>query len=846
MNIRIIYRRLIRQLVSVMALWVMFGVVHPVYAKYIGASLELPACDPGANPNTDVNRINPVDGGYHYTQSCINHYDASGKPGGNPITMDNFAIKIRFDPETASAMQGLSLAGAVTVAAPMAAPVGAMAGAGIALCGMTMGVQHLWIEVGKNRGVCTTVFKVVREGDMACVYAMPMGMFNFAVTDREETAPKDGAEPHCFMLPPPRRELQPPSFGSIISPACTRFCQEYDDDNNPNTAKRRACASRAPDPFLGVVVQCVSETMDNIFVAEVDDEHHTIFSAMQLHLKQIIGGLLTLYVMFVAYQFLMRKAKVERQEFIWYFLRYGLVLYFSVFSGLLVVKPMLLDFSQSVSLMLLQAGFGTKADYNKAKDATEMARMDFDSAQDRLLQARKAFAVSQREVDKSKQNLQLLTNCLNYQPSMVQCPSDVITEVDKLTGTNKTPANIKAIINAKLDAANATFVDNQKTADAKSSMLTSEDSNYASKVDAYNKAVFYEGSFGYNLCDFDNVHYGDNDTTDLRTQWLPNGSTIVRDMGYLRLWDMVDCRFMKYLGVGDYEGNAHTPKVLLIAIAMLFSNALGIMIFILTLIFFVFVILLIFRIAHMYLMAVIALNILIYVGPLFIPAALFESRKSIFAEWIKQVIACTMQPIILFAFLAFLFGSFDQIIYGNNHVFYAMDYGDEYAKDPSGQPDAREIAKVAKRNQIVKLYNKDYPEDESKAKCPDEKTMGCIYQSGSLKFVRTPDFGFGADFTFMMLSKGISTNDGVIIFLSMIKLFFIAYLMHSVLGIFENISATLTNAMGQGVKALSAAPSPSLSGAASMLGNTAKQGGNLAAKGIGALAGKKQRSGGKT
>lgn len=842
-----IYERFIRQLAGAIALWAMFGVVQPVYAKYTGASLELSACDPGANPNTDASRIEPQDGGYHYTQSCINQYDASGRPGGNPITMENFAIKVRFDPSTSSTIQGASVAGTVSVASPAAAPIGAAVGTGIALCGLTMDVQHFWIEIGKNKGICTTVFKAVREGDMACVYAMPMGMFNFAVDDREKTALKDGAEPHCFMLPPPRRLLQPPNFGSIVAPVCTRFCQEYDDDNDPNTAKRRACASRATDPFLGVVVQCVSETMDNIFAAEVDGEHHTIFTMMQLHLRQIVGGLLTLYVMFIGYQFLMRKGKVERQEFIWYFLRYALVLYFSVSSGLLLVKPMLMDFSQGVSLMLMEAGFGTQADYNQAKDATNMARMEFDAAQDSLLQARKALAVSQRELEKTKQTLQTLTNCRNYQPAMTQCPQDVVAEVNKLAPKDRTPTNIQAIIDTKLTDASGYFSENQKTTETKNSLLEAEDQNYVVKENAYNKAVSYQGSFGYSLCDFRNVHYGDNNTTDFRTERLPNGSSIVRDMGYLRLWDMVDCRFMKYLGVGDYGGNAHTPQVLLIAIGMLFSNALGIMVFILTLIFFIFVILLIFRIAHMYLMAIIAVNILIYVGPLFIPAALFSTQKNIFEAWLKQVVAYTIQPIILFGFLAFLFGSFDQIIYGDNHAFYAMDYGDEYAKDAAGQPDARELAKVAKRNQIIKLYDKDAPTDESKAKCPDENTMGCIYQSVSEKFARTPDFGFGRDFTFLRLN-GISTNDGVIIFLSMLKLFVMAYLMHSVLGIFENISNTLTNGIAGGLGKLSNAPAPGLSGASSIVGGTAKQIGKFAAVPAAAavrkMANKKQRPGG--
>ena len=817
----IIYDVPVRQwLLIVVAIMVSLLMVQPGYAKYAGASLQFPACDPGADPNTDAERIQPSSGKYHYTQSCINHYSADGKKAGaNPIGIDNFAIRIRFDPAIASSAQGASIAVLGSAVAPIAAPAFILGGAGLAMCGLATPPQEFWVEVGKTGGVCATAFHVEQEGDMACVYAFPLGMFHFAVDDREASAPNDGAEKHCFIMPPPRATMKPPIWASFISPTCTYFCNAYDDDNNPATPDRSACGSKARDPFLGVVVQCISETMDNLFYSSVDGSGETIFTIMQLHLKRIITGLLTLYVLFVSYQFLMRKAKVERSEFLWYFLKFGLVLYFAGSSGLLVLKPALENLSQGLSLMLLEAGFGTEGDFSAAQQATRDAQTDLDQASDRFLLARKALSVVQVDYEKTKQALQVGANCT---ANITQCPPEI---------TTLPPAAQKAAIAAHLAEVQQDQKNQEALILARQNDLQVEKNNYATKAETHHRALSYEGSFGYNLCDFRAISYGDNGT-NIATQHFADGSIQKRDMSYLRLWDMVDCRIMKYLGVGDYNGSSRTPQVLMIALGMVFTNALGVMIFFLTLIFFIFIILLIFRIAHIYLMALIALNLLIYLGPLLIPAVLFNSQKHIFEMWLKQITAYTLQPVILFAFLTFLFATFDQIVYGDNHLFYPMNYGgDDRVQAPDGSVDpakvAAQLARIQKRNQIVKYMNPEYPGDETKARCPDEDTMGCIYQRISEKFSRTPDFGFGSDFTFTKINN-VTTNEGVVIFLSMMKLFIMAFLMHSVLGILENISNTLVNTIGGGATKLSAAPSPGLTGAASMVGGATQTAGKLA------------------
>lgn len=63
--------------------------------------------------------------------------------------------------------------------------------------------------------------------------------------------------------------------------------------------------------------------------------------------------------------------------------------------------------------------------------------------------------------------------------------------------------------------------------------------------------------------------------------------------------------------------------------------------------------------------SIIALAILIYMAPIFVPMALFEYTKRYFEGWTKLIISYALQPMVVAAFVALMLTIFDQTMYGN-------------------------------------------------------------------------------------------------------------------------------------------------------------------------------------
>lgn len=64
-----------------------------------------------------------------------------------------------------------------------------------------------------------------------------------------------------------------------------------------------------------------------------------------------------------------------------------------------------------------------------------------------------------------------------------------------------------------------------------------------------------------------------------------------------------------------------------------------------------------------YLIALIVISLLIAVAPIFIMFILFERTKSLFEDWLKQLISATLQPIIIMAFMSLLYVVIMQSLY---------------------------------------------------------------------------------------------------------------------------------------------------------------------------------------
>ncbi len=219
----------------------------------------------------------------------------------------------------------------------------------------------------------------------------------------------------------------------------------------------------------------------------------------------------------------------------------------------------------------------------------------------------------------------------------------------KLNETLNLAANSDSLIAAartQLDALNQAVSDLQAQVAAKSAEVNEI-------VTAWNNQIKNDTGLGYNYCDFRNIDYKGQDD--------------------MKLWDMLDCKFSKYLGVGDNADNENVPQVLWISTLAIISSEYGIPIFIFTMIFLVFIIQIILKVVHTYIMAFMGLVMLVYVSPLIIPAVLFEKTKSLFETWLQQVMACVLQPIVLFACLSFMLNVVDIFVYGGNHNFVAVD-----------------------------------------------------------------------------------------------------------------------------------------------------------------------------
>ncbi|AEK74186.1 hypothetical protein RHHCN13_00810 [Rickettsia conorii subsp. heilongjiangensis] len=88
--------------------------------------------------------------------------------------------------------------------------------------------------------------------------------------------------------------------------------------------------------------------------------------------------------------------------------------------------------------------------------------------------------------------------------------------------------------------------------------------------------------------------------------------------------------------------------------SLLFVDWLGFIYIILYLIALYFIFFLIFKATIIYLTALITIGMIIIMGPIFICFMLFNITRSLFENWLRQLISYALQPIILFAGIAFI------------------------------------------------------------------------------------------------------------------------------------------------------------------------------------------------
>lgn len=160
------------------------------------------------------------------------------------------------------------------------------------------------------------------------------------------------------------------------------------------------------------------------------------------------------------------------------------------------------------------------------------------------------------------------------------------------------------------------------------------------------------GAANPEICNFSNVQY-------------PKG------YDYLKLWDSLDCKLSFYLGFASPTKNAaflhsdtsiNSGIINLIWGLTLGGNAL-IIIFLFC--FGLFLLSIATYFTYLYVIAMVAITIMIFFGPVFIPLALFDQTKEYFDSWRKVLLGYALQPIVAVAVIAVMIGTFDMVIYSD-------------------------------------------------------------------------------------------------------------------------------------------------------------------------------------
>jgi len=131
---------------------------------------------------------------------------------------------------------------------------------------------------------------------------------------------------------------------------------------------------------------------------------------------------------------------------------------------------------------------------------------------------------------------------------------------------------------------------------------------------------------------------------------------------YLAIFDTLDCKLARYLGFGPEASGANIAKIVL---AGYFVGPIGIYFSLCVLILGFFMLALTIRALHIFLSSILGIVLMVLISPLIIPTVLFEKTNNLFKGWLKQLISFTLQPMILFAYIAIFVTIVDSSMLGS-------------------------------------------------------------------------------------------------------------------------------------------------------------------------------------
>ncbi len=165
----------------------------------------------------------------------------------------------------------------------------------------------------------------------------------------------------CRTIDPPAPNK--PQRACFVSPACVWGSVSHHSYELENTDYLSNKPSKNPIPFTAALIQCVHETLGNIFLEVgkdcVSDSSNRIsmFHAFQKNLRSAIMAALTLYVVFFGMVMVLSRKRMPASQIFMFLLKLSLVTYFAVGDGIIQdAYPAFLNASNSLSSIFFLGG----------------------------------------------------------------------------------------------------------------------------------------------------------------------------------------------------------------------------------------------------------------------------------------------------------------------------------------------------------------------------------------------------------------------------------------------------------------------------------------------------------
>jgi hypothetical protein len=147
-------------------------------------------------------------------------------------------------------------------------------------------------------------------------------------------------------------------------------------------------------------------------------------------------------------------------------------------------------------------------------------------------------------------------------------------------------------------------------------------------------------------------------------------------VGDISIWVRVDCIIGNlFMGVPSRSADSDSGVLTILVMAIFWTNVFGVLVAIVMFVSMVMVLLLLLRCVFVFLASYAMLSLLIIISPLIIPLVLFQNTQQFFVKWWKQFLSMLVQPMIVFAFLAFTMALLDALFFKDEEYSLAAVLG---------------------------------------------------------------------------------------------------------------------------------------------------------------------------